>query len=60
MKRDRRVKDMAAAAQRFRRRVLAMLDARDSALWALYEKTPEVEAHRRATNSIRQRIAEMR
>lgn len=57
---------MAASAQRFRRRVLAMLDARVHALDSLYVSNAEPYADRelraalRATNSIRNRITEMR
>lgn len=46
MKRDRRVKDMTAAVQRFRRRVLAMLNARGDAYASLDEPTPEARSRR--------------
>lgn len=57
---DRRVKDMTAATQRFRRRVLAMLEARGSALYWLIEQTPEVKVAYRVTDRIRIAIKEMR
>lgn len=56
----RRVKDMTAAVQRFRRRVIAMLDARTQALDALYETNHEIAAAKRTTADIRNRIEGLR
>ncbi|HEU4731730.1 MAG TPA: hypothetical protein VFT22_27730 [Kofleriaceae bacterium] len=56
----KRVRDMTAAAQRFRRRVIAMLDARVQALEALWEPTAETSTAKRTTADIRNRIESMR
>lgn len=59
-RKTKRVRDMTAAAQRFRRRVIAMLDARTQALGAIWTKTEEVNAAMRTTSDIRNRIEAMR
>ena len=46
MSRDRRVKDLTAAVQRFRRRVISMLNARGDAYASLQMPTPETLARR--------------
>jgi hypothetical protein len=51
---------MAPNLQRFRRRVLAMLDARTAALEALYSADPHTRGHKQATEAIRLKIAVMR
>lgn len=60
MSRERRVKDMTAAVQRFRRRVIAMLDARADALHTLRNPTEESRAHMHAISRVRDIIKEMR
>lgn len=60
MRRQRRVKEMTGAAQRFRRRVLGMLDARISGLAALYQQTEESKAHVRALGSLYEAIKGLR
>jgi hypothetical protein len=51
---------MTPAARRYRRRVIAMLNAREQALDDIWEKTSEVQLALRATRSIRSRIEAMR
>lgn len=56
----KRVKDMTPAAQRLRRRVIAMLDARVQALDSLWTSNEELAAAKRTTADIRNRIEAMR
>ena len=60
MKKLKRVRDMTAAAQRLRRRIIAMLDARTQALDALYTRNDEIAAAKHTTADIRNRIEALR
>lgn len=60
MRRYRSVKELTGAVQRFRRRVMANLDARIDALWSLEDQSAEVKHARRALSRFRDVVEAMR